>query len=98
MDTQDTQYPSAKPETWRRHVATAEAMGAVAVYRVRYELEAARCPAWLRAEARASGCELVRLGSTTYRSSTWGLVPHADAARAAGVEEAAAGVPCRGGT
>lgn len=59
----------------QRHVARAEALGARFVARVRYELDARRLPADLRAFCRSRRLTPQRIGSTTYRSSTWALVP-----------------------
>jgi len=66
---------SPSPSTNRRYQEAATRLGAVDVVRARYELDAARLPAPLRARLAREGLQAVRIGSTTYRSSTWALVP-----------------------
>ena len=50
-------------------------LGAVGIVDTRYELDAHRLPRWIRDEIISRGCRAERIGSTTYRSSTWVLVP-----------------------
>jgi DNA polymerase III delta subunit len=65
--------PSAS--TNRRYAQAAERLGAVEVIRTCYELDAARLPASVRKRLSREGLRAQRIGSTTYRSSTWALIP-----------------------
>jgi hypothetical protein len=41
----------------------------------RYELQAGRLPLRIRMVMYSEGLKAIRIGSTTYRSSTWALIP-----------------------
>ena len=63
------------PALTEQRKARALALGATHIVDTRYELDAPRLPAALRREMAARGLRAVRIGSTTYCSSTWALVP-----------------------
>lgn len=64
------------PKHTRDRQAVARRLGAVEILDTRYELDASRLPADVRRALVASNCHAARIGSTTYRSSTWAIIPN----------------------
>ncbi len=57
-----------------RQKAKAEKYGCTRIWRHRYAILVSDLPKFVRREVEENGYRLIRIGSTTFKTSTWGLI------------------------